>query len=169
MSWLSECTPWSMQGKMGLHWGHHGGSLYFTWQENHDFYDISLNGPLGEGSVHMHGDAQGVTLQDNEGRVQHADTPEAMLHATLGINAPLSQLRQWIHGQAASPDARVILDSTGRLIRLQDGHFTIQYFDYNPVGAYFLPGRVKVTSPQFSLIMAIHQWSVSESCHPIAY
>ncbi|NNM52207.1 MAG: outer membrane lipoprotein LolB [Pseudomonadales bacterium] len=169
MGWLNRCSPWSMQGKMGLHWGHHGGSMYFVWQENQATYDIDLNGPLGEGSMHVHGDAQGMDLQDDRGTVQHAETPESMLKTAFGIDAPISRLRDWIHGRAGSPDARVILDDLGRIASLHDGKFQVNYTDYATVETYSLPSHIHITGPQFSLVMAIHQWSVPEKCHKLAY
>lgn len=162
--WLAQCPDWSASGKMGLRVNNKGGALTFQWHEQQDKYDVEVSGPLGQGQAQMHGDAMGVTLVSAETGEIHADQPEDLLERYLGVRAPFSALRGWLHGQPTSGNADTQVDDNGLLKQLQEQNWTVSYSDYQLQGQLYLPSRIDVSGQNLRIKLALHDWNIPATC-----
>ncbi len=167
----ANCLPWDFSGKTGIHSTQHNtqqaASLYLHWQEFQDSYDLDLSGPLGTGSAHLHGNNSQVQLIDAHGLLHTAASPEQLLLDSLGVSAPVSQMRQWMHGRATTPQALVHSNALGQMATLQEGAYLVNYEAYAPEAKLVLPHRMRISAPDFTMIIAIHQWKIPDTCLPM--
>ena len=76
---------------------------------------------------------------------------------------PLTGLSDWILGRpTSSPHEIVALDAQGRLMRLKQDGWDIEYASYKTVDGTDLPGKVLLRSPQLDLKLLVEQWGMLE-------
>ncbi len=148
---------------MGVRLEQQAGSLYVDWQDDGQHWDLQASGPLGQGAVHLYGDAGAAVLdRGREGRSQ-ADSPEDLLAQQLRLRAPISALRLWLRGRPEHLPAQARLDREGRLQELDDGVYRIEY-QHDPQDARHLPRRIHVQGPQLNMTLVIHRWTLPANC-----
>lgn len=136
------------------------------WSQQGDSYDIQLNAPLGQGALHLSGDAQGVRLRTGDGTEEFAADPETLLQQRLGLRLPVSGLRYWVR---ARPDPRAAqteeLNAVGRLLRLVQSGWEIDYKRYAGTASGDLPDKLFLRNPEARLEvrLVIEQWGFGDT------
>ncbi len=132
------------------------GRLRWLQAGNGDF-DLFLSGPLGQGTLRLNGDPSAV-------RIRHADQdwvsrhPEQDLQASLGLPIPMQALRYWARGlPQPGVAARYDLDDDGRLLRLHQAGWHIDYDRYHPA-APALPARITLARDGTTLTLLADRW-----------
>ena len=106
-------------------------------------------GPLGRGHLQMVLDRQGAELRDADRRVWRAENPEVLLYRATGWTLPLNGLNYWVVGLPVPATVSTQqLDAQGRLKRLVQSGWDIQFLGYARVGAYDLPNKLFITRRQ---------------------
>jgi outer membrane lipoprotein LolB len=101
---LSHARSWSLTGKLGVRGENESANLRIHWQQAGDSFQIELSGPLGLTVAHIHGDAQGVTLETAGGQTYRAPNADELAFMSLGYRIPVRPMRYWVRGMVA-PDA----------------------------------------------------------------
>ena len=159
---LAALTDWRAAGRIGVISGPDGWHAHFQWQQHDSAYRIDLSGPLGQGRVTVQGGPDQVSVQTQDGQHWNAPDAEALLEQSLGTRLPVTGLRYWIRG-LPQPDAAIAqqqTDSQGRLIRLEQSGWIIEYSSYTPVGTLQLPERITAYRPDLSIKLLIEQWTL---------
>ncbi len=114
-------------------------SLRWRHEAGHDA--LWLMTPLGQVLVHITTDPAGATLTTADQQEYRARSASALTERALGWALPLAELRHWVLAQPvpAQPAADVQRDAGGRLERLEQGGWRLQ-FAYD--GAQPLPRLV---------------------------
>ncbi|MEJ0045339.1 MAG: lipoprotein insertase outer membrane protein LolB [Rhodospirillales bacterium] len=98
------------------------------WQHNAAHDDILLLSPLGQGVMQIERDAGGATLRTADDKTYHATDPEQLAFDVTGWSIPVSGLSAWVRGvPRPGPAAGLVRDDAGRLTRLTQDEWTIEY------------------------------------------
>ena len=155
---LMALEHWQVSGKVGLRQNGTGNSARLDWQQSGAAYTISLNGPLGLGAIRIEGDADGVTVTNKEGTHQAA-SPEALIERLSGWQIPVSELVYWVRGLPA-PELPVLATEMahGRLQRLSQAGWQIEYREYQWADGLLLPAKIVLERPQTRLTLLLKHW-----------
>lgn len=164
---LPLASQWTASGKFSVRvvqsdGKKKGGSVYFVWQQQQQNYQVILTGPLGQGRTTLTGTPQQVTLQSAKTGEIHAATPEDLITQALDWYAPVSYLRYWLEGKAATSTAITQYNEQGLLQQLIEGDWQANFSQYqqhqdNPPKAY----KIIITGPQTSMTVLINDFNYS--------
>ncbi len=156
---ISTVDGWQISGKIGIQAPQDSGSGTLFWLQRQDYFDIRLSGPLGRGATRLTGRPEAVALEvAGQGRYE-ADSPEALVESQLGWQLPVSNLLWWVRGLPA-PDSRsrIQLDADGRLARLQQDGWDVEYLGYSEEDGYSLPSRIKLAGRDLKITLVVKDW-----------
>ncbi|MFO1371956.1 MAG: lipoprotein insertase outer membrane protein LolB [Candidatus Competibacteraceae bacterium] len=158
---LARLHDWRAGGRIGVINAQDGWHASFQWTQQGPNYRIDLIGPLGQGRVSVQGDVREVRVQTQDGQNWTAANPDELLEQTLGIRLPVSGLRYWIRGlPEPGPTPVLQSDAQGRLTRLEQHGWSIEYPAYTQVAAFELPARIIAQRQDLSVKLIIEQWSL---------
>ena len=158
---LASLQDWSLVGNMGVLTEQQGWHASFQWSQEGQRYRIDLIGPFGQGQVRIEGDGQGVRVRTAAGQVLTAADPEQLLEDAVGVRIPVDGLRYWVRG-LPDPHRRSVLadDGLGRLTRLEQGGWVVEYPRYMPVAALELPAQIRARKGDLNVKIVIQQWNL---------
>ena len=158
---LEDIAAFSLSGRMAVQTDKRGFSGSLRWKHTEESDHFSLYSPLGAQVADIRSTQEGVTLVTDDRKTYKADTAETLLQSTMGWSLPLTGLSDWILGRpTSSPHEVVALDDRGRLARLKQDGWDIEYAAYKTVDGTDLPGKVLLRSPQLDLKLLIEQWGM---------
>lgn len=161
---LAQLTAWQVEGRIGVISGQEGWHATFQWvQQEASNYRIDLIGPLGQGRVIIESDGQEVRVQTQNGQSWAAPDPDDLLEQTLGVRLPVKGLQYWVRGLPAPGPAPVLqTDTHGRLARLEQNGWIIEYLIYAPASILKLdlPERIIAQHQDLSVKLVIEQWTL---------
>ena len=159
---LAQLAAWQVEGRIGVVSGQEGWHATFQWVQQEPNYRIDLIGPLGQGRVVIESDGQEVRVQTQDGQNWTAPDPDDLLEQTLGVRLPVNGLRYWVRGlPAPGPTPVLQTDTNGRLTRLEQNGWVIEYLIYVPTSILNLdlPERVIAQHRDLSVKLVIDQWT----------
>lgn len=156
----AQLTDWSFKGRTAITQGREGWNAGIQWEEQDEQFHIRLSGPFSQGGVVLNGDAEEVTLTLDDGETLTAPTPEQLLAEAMGWLLPVSALRDWVRGMPYSkvPVDSKELDEQGRLIRLQQAGWQIEFLRYMPFEGLSMPEKVFMKHPDLSVRLVVMSW-----------
>lgn len=154
---------WLMSGRVAVQKGEDGWHANLRWRQLADRFDIMLSAPLGQGTLHLLGDLNGVELETQDQAAQYAARPEDLLHDRLGWSIPLSGMRYWVLGLPA-PDSEpeMVWDEGGRVISLKQSGWNIAYRRYTQVNGLYLPDKIYMDNSQLKVRLVIDSWELEQ-------
>lgn len=159
---LTNLQEWAIAGRIGVTTEREGWHASLFWTQQGPNYRIDLIGPLGQGRIGIEGDASGVTVQTADGRVMSAEDPEILLEEAVGVRVPVTGLKYWVRGLPAPVQyAGLTGDEQGRLTRLEQGGWVIDYTDYESVAGLDLPARLRARRGDLQVRLVIREWNLS--------
>lgn len=159
---VAALEQWRLSGRMALRTEDDAYNASVDWIQSGARYEIKLTAPFGQGGMRLRGDRgySELTLAD-DGTVVAAD-PETLLARELGWHLPVAGLRYWVLGL---PDPRAdkqwVLDEAGRISRLQQEGWEIDFRRYMDVNGVDLPGKVFITHPRMQVRLVVDRWDVN--------
>ncbi len=157
---MQALNAWQLVGRLGVTTEREGWQATLDWRQTEDRYAIRIIGPFGQGTVELTGSGDFVVLRDSEGQSVVSDDPESLLFGQLGVKVPVEALRYWVLGLPAPGPGTPVLDAYGRLARLAQGGWTIEFLDYAPEGQVELPGRIFVRNDAARVRLVISRWEL---------
>lgn len=158
---LASLSRWQALGRIGVINGQEGWHANFQWGQQDTRYRIDLLGPLGQGRLLIEGDEAGVILHTQDGQQHTAPDPDTLLGHILGAQLPVSGLRYWLRGlPAPGSTPNVQTDVEGRLLRLEQNGWIIEYPAYIAVASGQLPARITAQRQDLSVKLVIEQWQL---------
>ncbi|MBK8182841.1 MAG: outer membrane lipoprotein LolB [Candidatus Competibacteraceae bacterium] len=156
---LARLTRWRAMGRIGVINGQDGWHANFEWAQQDPGYRIDLVGPLGQGRVLIESDGHTIAIQTQDGQHRIAPDPDTLLEQTLGVRLPVGGLRYWLRGlPEPGPTTAVQIDANGRLTRLEQNGWLIDYPSYTSVDAQALPDRIFARRQDLSVKLIIEHW-----------
>ena len=160
----AEFTDWQLNGRIALTHGEQGWHASLLWQERGDGYQLKLSGPLGQGGFQLAGDEHGVVLVDAEGHSSFARDGDALLLQATGWRLPVMGMRYWVRGlPVPGTEATPVYDESGRLSRLEQSGWLINYQNYQLVKGAAMPSKMQLARDDVSVRLVIRQWQLGPS------
>lgn len=169
--WLAGCAGlgvsgrddgehWALTGKLGLRQADQAESLLLAWSQCGERYQLTFSAPLGQPLARVEGDDQGALFWLDR-TPEYTRHPQQWLDQRLGWPLPLQPLRHWVRGQPAPElPAAVERDDQGRLQRLQQAGWQVDYLDHFQEGELSLPRRLRVQRDDRTATLIIRRWQL---------
>ncbi|MBN2700746.1 MAG: outer membrane lipoprotein LolB [Methylothermaceae bacterium] len=161
LAWLRGLDHWRLHGRIGVrgeedNW--HGG-VRWDYRKGHD--RLVVSGPFGQGGAVIEVWPNWIRIEGADGRIQVSSRPEQLLEQVLGVAVPLPLLHYWVRGLPASGAAEVEYDAGGRLRRLRQKGWEIEYLEYRAVGDGVLPVKLVLSGPMgVRLKLIVDRWEI---------
>ena len=159
-------TEWTLSARIAAHSEDDGWNGKLHWQQEKDDYQVSFNAPFGQGGLQLDGGPQSVEMRTSDGQTIVAADVESLLFQQLGWRLPLNSLRYWVRGVPVPTSEKAPLlafDEEGRLARLQQSHWKIEYPAYRQVDGLMLPRKVYLENGELSVRLVIDRWESGDN------
>lgn len=173
---LLPLKDWRIQGRVSARTTDDGWQASLRWTRNDLRHEIDLWGPLGRGHVRLTQDSSGAELRDADNNSYWAKDGEQLLFQRTGWWLPLDGLNFWVLGLPAPTEPNTYtLDQWGRLKRLQQLGWAIDFLQYRREGNYELPSKLFIRrnngsdthtaaqsdGPPLEVRLAIERWTIT--------
>ena len=157
---LANISQFGIKGRIGVQTEVKGFSGSMQWQHQPEQDEISLFSPLGGQVASISRTSDTVSLVTSDKKRYEAPDAETLTEQNLGWRLPMSGLPDWVLGR---PNAHAVTaaqwDDAGRLVKLSQDQWDIEYSQYTITGAYQLPTRVTLRNPhRLTLKLIIQEW-----------
>ena len=161
-----QVGSWKIQGRLGVQTEDNGGSLDLFWNQTGESYNIRLIAPMGQNTILIKGNAQGVRIKTTDGE-QYAEDADALMASSLGIKIPVTGLRDWLRGLPMK-NKTIIKQSwnkQGQLYKLVQDGWNIEMSNYKKVGEHQLPHEFfldRDDRPELGIRLLIRRWTLPD-------
>jgi outer membrane lipoprotein LolB len=157
---LVDLDQWQLQGRTAITQGKEGWNAGLRWQENHGAYQIKIEGPFSQGGITLEGDGSKAVLTMVDGQRISAADPEILIQKALGIQLPVSALRDWVRGIPYSPINidKLELDDKGQVTHLIQRGWDVSFLKYVPFDGYSVPSKIFIKNQDLSLRLIVTRW-----------
>lgn len=158
-----------LKGKLAVEEAGERHSGNFLWHQQGEVFGIDVWGPLGQGRIHLTGDAQTLSLLDGEGLVVRRGPSERVMMESLGWSMPLDVLTAWVLGapDPSLPVAGQVYGEGGRLESFEQAGWAIEFAQFREVaqvsGSRWLPRKVDVRRAGTRIRLIIAEWQIAEN------
>lgn len=157
---LANISQFGIKGRIGVQTAAKGFSGSMQWQHQPGQNEIALFSPLGSQVAAISQTRDAVSLVTSDNKRYEAPDAETLTEQNLGWRLPMSGLPDWVLGR---PNTHAITavqwDEAGRLVKLSQDQWDIEYSQYTTSGAYQLPTRVTLRNPhRLTLKLIIQEW-----------
>ena len=152
-SHLYDLKAWSFRGRLAVKSKVDSWSAAISWQHQPEQDILKLTGPLGQGAVLMTMTAQGLKIDQGDGRVEFSKNPDQLLADRLGMFVPLSALKFWVVG-LVQPGVEFKVTDSG----FEQSGWSINYPLYMQVERELMPHKMRVYKDQLQLKLVFDQW-----------
>lgn len=152
-----ESVDFEFNGRIAVRYRDDASSGNVSWRHRAAGDEILLTSPLGQGVARIVREGGKVTLTAQDGKSHTAEDAEALTESVLGFRLPLAGLADWVRGRPSQGEAQVNRDASGRVSRLVQSGWDIEYLEY----AGGLPSRMKLLYPGLDIRLAITEWKES--------
>jgi len=145
---LQAHPRWSLYGRVAVSNGHDGGSGRIDWRQDGRRFDVSLSAPITRQSWRLSGGEDQARLEGLDGGPRTDTDPERLLREATGWVIPVAALSSWLRGIEADglPRARLEFDAGGRLARIEQGGWTIDYAGWQPQAGFGVQVPQRITA-----------------------
>lgn len=161
-----QIGSWKIQGRLGVQTEDDGGSLDLYWTQKSESYNIRLIAPMGQGTILIYGNAQGVRIRTAEGE-QYSEDADALLASSLGVKVPVTGMRYWLRGLPMK-NKTIVKQSwnmQGQLYKLVQDDWNVKMSNYKKVGKYQLPHDFSLSRddrPELGIRLLIRRWTLAD-------
>ncbi len=161
-----QIGSWKIQGRLGVQTEDDGGSLDLFWTQKGESYDIRLIAPMGQGTILIKGDTQGVRIKTAEGE-RYSENADALLASSLGVKVPVTGMRDWLRGlpMKNKPIVKQSWNMQGQLYRLVQDDWNVEMSSYKKVGKHQLPHDFFLSRddrPELGIRLIIRRWTLAD-------
>ena len=149
-----EDVDFELEGRIAVRFRDEASSGGVSWRHRADGDEVLLTSPLGQGLARIVRAQRAVTLTTADAREYSSADAESLTESVLGFRLPLAGLADWVRGRASPGPAQSRLDAEGRLQRLEQAGWVIEYLEY----AGWLPSRMRLSYPGLEIRLAIGEW-----------
>lgn len=159
---IANIRNFNVGGRMGVQTDGRGVSGTIQWQHHDNKDDIALYSPMGGKMADVKSTDDKVTLISSDGKIYTADDAETLTQQTLGWRLPVTNLSDWVLGRPTqAPIEQSIFDASGKLTKLVQDGWEIEYQEYRAVDEHQLPNKLTLRNPKLYLKLVIERWDVS--------
>lgn len=152
---LSNLKRWAFDGRVAVSDANDSWSASISWRHDVDAELIKLSGPLGQGGAIISLNADAVSIDRGNGRIESSNDPEIFVSQQLGVFVPVRSLRYWVLGQ---PEP--VADTEPAASGFRQSGWTIEYTQMQTVGQESMPRKMAVMNPHIKLKLVIDEWDL---------
>lgn len=163
-SQIETLNDWILQGRLNIRQQASSDTVSINWQQADDRFTINLSGTLGLGATLISGDANAIRLERANEVPIIAGSLRELSRDYLGYEFPAQALYYWVRG-IPTPDSQadISLNEAQLLATLnqtdsQGIRWQLEYDRYSNVSGVNLPGRIRMTHPDYRLTLIIQDW-----------
>lgn len=120
---------------------------------------LLVSGPLGQGAAEIQRQAGTLVLRTADGAEVREESDAQMLQRVLGVALPLDGLVWWLSAlPRPGVDFQAIAGEDGRVARLEQDGWQIEYSRYREVAGRWLPGRVFASQGSLEFRLVVDVW-----------
>lgn len=166
---LSRQPSWTLQGRVAISRGDNGGSGRIDWRQEGDRYALALSAPVTRQSWRLTGDGAGARIEGLDGGPREGPDAAQLLLVATGLEVPVAALASWARGARAQEalfgPAQLHFDARRRLVRLQQGGWTIDYVTWAPAAQDppGLPLRLNAERGDARVRLIVDAWGGSDT------
>lgn len=159
---IATITAFNLKGKIGVQANRNSFSGSMHWQHALETDHIAIFSPLGSQVADVKKTPTFVTLTDNQGQAITEKNAEALTEKVLGWQLPLAGLSDWVLGRPSHTGlSDREWDADGKLIKLTQNGWQIEYTEYTNMGAYQLPTKMHLQHGNVKIKLVIQQQSLN--------
>lgn len=155
----ADMPRFQLEGRLQVRDGERTAAVGVDWQHDGSHDDWLFTGPLGQGLARIEADAGGARMTLADGRRSEAASAAELAEDALGVSAPFVQLPLWVTARLRDGAEVRELDPAGRLRRVVDQGWTIEYIEYAGDGAADLPRKIDVYRGETRLRLIVDAWN----------
>lgn len=164
----------AFNGRVAMSNGRDGGSGRIEWLQTGAVYRVTLSAPVTRQSWQLQGGPQGARIDGLDGGPREGADVGLLLRETTGFEIPVSAMAAWAAGAradvAVSGPAEVAFDAGGRLARVQQDGWTIDYLEWQPEpaagAAPALPTRINAQRGDARVRLVVDSWAPGDASDP---
>ncbi len=153
----ADALQFELSGRIAVRYRDDASSGGISWRHRADGDELLFSTPLGQGVARIVREGGAVTLTTADGKAHRAADAESLTESVLGFRLPLAGLAHWVQGRESAGPAVALRDPEGRLSRLEQGGWVIEYLEH---GDNRLPSRMKLSYPGIEIRLAVGEWKL---------
>ena len=158
---LEPAQDWSLSGKLAVSDGKDGGTGQLSWVHQGEVTRMSFRGTFGKGAWQLHSDHSKARLELADGSIHEAATISELVEIQVGWKVPVIALSSWIKGLAHPVDWESReLDQEGRLIKLDQLDWEVDFDNYQSVSGPWLPMKLTARKGGYRVKIVISEWKM---------
>ena len=163
---LARSGPLAFNGRVALTNGADGGNGRLEWWQSDERFQAMLRAPVTRQGWSLVAGPGGARLDGLEGGPLVGPDPGWLLQEATGMEVPVAALAAWAAGtradEAVHGRARLEFDADGRLVRIRQAGWTIDYVSWQAEsaapGAGPLPRRVDAERGDARVRLVVDDW-----------
>lgn len=158
---IDNIEQFALTGRLGVTTNPKGFSGRVAWQHMPEKDNIDVFSPLGGKVANIIKTNEEVVLTNSKDEHIAAPDTETLTEETLGFRLPLNGLSYWAIGRPSNTGLveYVTWDENGRISRLKQNGWDIQYQDYEINEGYFLPKKIVLITNELIIKLIVEKWS----------
>jgi outer membrane lipoprotein LolB len=152
---------WSLDARLAISNGKDGGSGRLHWEQQGEFYTISLRAPISGQSWLLSGDRSHARLEGVRPHAVLGTSAQELLRRELGWELPVGAMKSWLFGVGFTRDAVIEADASGKPVSVLDDSWQLSYRDWSDVSGISVPLRIIAKKPPYQVRLAIQRWVTS--------
>jgi len=161
---IEHIQNFTVDGRIGVQTDGRGVSGSIHWQHLDKRDDIDLYSPMGGKIAAVKTTDDNVTLVSSDGKTYSASDAETLTQQTLGWRLPVTNLLDWALGRPTKDMIeKAIWDDAGKLKKLVQDGWEIDYLEYRDSDGYQLPSKFTLRNPKLYLKLIIERWDTSNN------
>jgi outer membrane lipoprotein LolB len=155
---LAQSPTWSFEGRVAVSDGEDGGSGRIRWRQDGEDFVVEIRAPVSQRTWRLTQTGDELVLEGAREEPVRGYDAEALLARQVGWRLPFAEMRHWVRANAASREARVVLDEDRRPRTIEEGGWRVEYRKYDESQAPPLPQRIVATRAPYEVRLAIARW-----------
>jgi outer membrane lipoprotein LolB len=160
---LAARRDWSLAGRVALSNEGRGGSGRIDWRQHGDAFEVELAAPITRKGWRLVGAPGSALLEGLDGGPRAGADAAALLRQATGWDVPVQALGYWLRGaRAPGSESRLEFDADGRLARLRQDGWTLEYGGWARPDAEgpWLPARIAAERGSARVKLVVDAWAV---------
>ena len=164
---LQAIHDFTLDGRIGVQTEGRGFSGKMRWQHLNQENSIDLFSPLGAKVAAIESTTEGVTLTTGNNSTVSSNDIESLTEQTMGWRLPAQYLEDWVLGRAANaPVTNADWDESGKLVKLNQEGWEVEYLAYQESNGLQLPSKLNVRNAKLYLKLIIDRWLIKDQSAP---
>jgi outer membrane lipoprotein LolB len=158
---IEKIQAFHVKGRIGVQTQPNGFSGGLDWQHTNERDEIAIFSPLGSQVASIIKRVNGVTLTDNKGQSVTEKDTATLTQNTLGWQLPLDGLSDWVLGRPRkSAITEIRWDAEGKLRKLAQDDWQIEYLEYKTIDRYRLPVKLNLMHPNVTIKLILQEQKI---------